>query len=218
MVRNLFQNSIKELHKDIDEMGSFVATMVKQSIEALKNKDIELAEKLIQDDDIADNFEKSIEEKAIILVARQQPMASDLRDIFTITKVVTDLERIADLSVDIAKITIRLKDQEYIKKLIDIPRMANIIDGMLHDALEAYLKKDVHMAQKTCKVDDEIDSLNDQIFSELLVKMMEKPSMISQSSQFLFVCRHLERIADHITNICEWTLYSVTGEHVDLNQ
>ncbi|WBW99635.1 phosphate signaling complex protein PhoU [Oceanirhabdus sp. W0125-5] len=218
MVRNIFKNNIKELHKDIDEMGSFVATMVSQSIEALKNKDIELAQKVIENDDIADKYEIDIEEKAIILVARQQPMASDLRDIFTVTKVVTDLERIADLSVDIAKITIRLKDQEYIKKLIDIPRMAGIIDGMLKDALEAYFKKDIHMAKKTCKIDDEIDSLNDQIFAELLMKMMEKPAMITQSSQFLFVCRHLERIADHITNICEWTYYTVTGEHVDLNQ
>ena len=143
MVRNLFQNSINELHKDIEEMGSFVGKMVRESIEALVNKDYELAEKIISEDDIADNFEKTIEENAVILIARQQPMASDLRNIFTTTKVVTDLERIADLSVDIAKITLRLKDQEYIKKLIDIPRMANIIDEMLKDALEGYFQKDV---------------------------------------------------------------------------
>jgi phosphate transport system protein len=152
------------------------------------------------------------------LIATQQPLALDLRNIFTMTKIVSDLERMADHAVDIAKITLRLKGEKYIKQLIDIPRMADIVKKMIKLCLDAYVQGDVDKAYSTCKMDDDVDAIYRQVFSELLVLMMKDPTTIKQATQFLFVCKFLERVADHATNICESTIYLVTGEQVDLNE
>lgn len=216
--RNSFENELDELHHELIRMSSRVEEQISNCILALANKDADLAEKVIENDDIIDNMEVDIEERCVKLIARQQPLAIDLRRIFTSIKIVTDLERIADHAVDIGKITLRLKDEEYIKPLIDIPRMARIVQDMIRGALDAYINLDVKLAEDICKYDDQIDALYKQVFRELLLIMMEDPSTINQSTQFLFVCKFLERIADHVTNICEWTVYLVTGEYIDLNQ
>lgn len=217
MLRVGFNEKIKDLNEEILRMGSMAERQIRDSIEALCTQNANLAKKLIDRDDDVDNMEKLIEEKALKLIALEQPVARDLREVFTATKIATDIERIADHAVDIAKITIRLKDEEYIKKLIDIPRISNIANSMLIDSLDAYLDKDQTKAYEVCKRDDEIDGIYKQVFSELLIKMMENPKCINQASQFLFVCKYLERIADHITNICEWIVYLKTGELIDLN-
>lgn len=218
MMRNYFDNELQELIKDLIEMCSVVEEALSDSINALKKQNIELAEKVIEQDDIVDKMELKIEDKCLKLIALQQPIAKDLRIIATALKIVTDLERIADHAVDISKITKRLSGEKYIKELIDIPRMAYIVTGMVKDSIDAYVKQDVDKAREVSKRDDEVDALHSQIFRELLILMMEDPKKINQSTYFLFVSQSIERVADHVTNICEWIIYAVTGEHIDLNE
>lgn len=217
MARQFFQEELESLHHDLIRMGTRVEEQIDKCINALVKQDAELAARIIDEDDIVDNMEQDIEEKCIKLIARQQPLAIDLRKIFTTIKIVTDLERIADHAVDIARITLRLKDERFIKPLIDIPRMSEIVQDMIRESLDAYVKLDTKLAEEACKKDDEIDALFKQVFRELLVIMMEDPKTINQATQFLFVCKFLERIGDHVTNICEWIVYLVTGEYKDLN-
>jgi phosphate transport system regulatory protein PhoU len=217
MTRNSFDEELNSLHHDLIRMGSAVEKQINDCIVALAEQDTDLAQKVIDGDDLIDDMDTDIEAKCVKLIARQQPLAIDLRKIFTGIKIVTDLERIADHAVDIAKVTLRLKDEKYIKPLIDIPRMAEIVQGMIKDSLDAYVKLDAAAAEEICKRDDEIDAIYKQVFRELLVLMLEDTSTITQSTQFLFVCKFLERIGDHVTNICEWIVYLVTGEHKILN-
>jgi phosphate transport system protein len=218
MTRNSFDTNLHELHNELLRMGSVVEKQIFKCIEALVHQDCNLAEEVMRDDDIVDDLQKDIEDRCVKLIATQQPMALDLRNIFTTTKIVADLERMADHAVDIAKITLRLKDEKYIKQLIDIPRMAEIVKKMIKLCLDAYVQCDVEKAYSTCKMDDEVDAIYKQVFSELLVLMMADTTTVKQATQFLFVCKFLERVADHTTNICESTIYLVTGEHVDLNE
>lgn len=218
MTRHSFDSHLEELHNDLLRMGSIVEKQIYDCIKALVDQDIDLAQKVIEKDDIVDNMQKEIEDKCIKLIATEQPVAIDLRNIFTTTKIVTDLERMADHAVDIAKIAIRLKGETYIKELIDIPRTAEIVQEMLRESLDAYVEGDVEKSYTVCKKDDLIDAMYKQIFSELLLIMMNDSKTIQQATQFLFVTKFLERIGDHTTNICEWTIYLVTGEMKDLNE
>jgi phosphate transport system protein len=217
MTRGSFDMGLKKIHNDLLIMGSIVEKQISRCIEALVNQDCDLAEKVIKDDDLVDNLQKEIEDKCIRLIATEQPVAHDLRNIFTTTKIVTDLERMADHAVDISKIALRLKGEKYIKELVHIPQMAEISKEMLKLSLDAYVEGNVKKAYSTCKMDDEIDDIYKQVFAELLVIMKDDSTTVKQASQFLFVCKFLERIADHTTNICEWTVYLVTGEQIDLN-
>jgi phosphate transport system protein len=218
MSRQSFDTHLQGLHNDLLRMGSIVEKQIYQCIEALVNQDEELANKVIDNDDLVDNLQREIEDKCIKLIATQQPLALDLRNIFTSTKIVTDLERMADHAVDIAKITLRLKGEKYIKQLIDIPRIAEIVREMIKLSLDAYVDGNVEKAYEICKMDDKVDAIYRQVFSELLVLMMTDSATIHQATQFLFVCKFLERVADHVTNVCEWTIYLVTGEQKDLNE
>lgn len=218
MTRGSFDINLKIVHDDVLAMGNIVENQIFQCIEALANQNYGLAEKVIKNDDLVDNLQKKIEDQCIKLIATQQPLAHDLRAIFTTIKVVTDLERIADHAVDIAKITLRLKGEKYIKELVDIPTMANTVKEMIKLSINSYVEGDVDKAYSTCKMDDEIDAIFKKVFNELLVIMSSDSSTVNQASQFLFVCKFLERIADHTTNICEWTIYLVTGEQIDLNE
>ncbi|MBU3154687.1 phosphate signaling complex protein PhoU [Clostridium estertheticum] len=218
MARKVFEANLQELHNDLIRMGSIVEKQIYDCIDALVTHDIEKAQKIMEDDDIVDVMEREIEDKAIRLIAMQQPLAIDLRNIFTTTKIVTDLERMADYAVDVAKITVRLKDEKYIKQLVDIPRMAEIVVLMIRDSLDAYVSGDIEKAYAVCKRDDEVDDIYKEVFGELLRIMFENQKTVNQATQFLFICKWLERIADHTTNICEWTIYLVTGEKVNLNE
>ncbi|SHI67801.1 phosphate uptake regulator, PhoU [Clostridium amylolyticum] len=218
MTRSSFDLGLNQMHNDLLKMGSIVEKQIHSSIEALKNQDVDLANKVIDNDDLVDNLQKDIEDKAIKLIAMQQPLATDLRTIFTTTKIVTDLERMADHAVDISKIVIRLKNQQYIKELVDIPKMAEIVQRMIKLSIDAYINRDAEKAYEICKIDDDVDALYKKVFNELLGFMTKDKNTINQSAQFLFVCKFLERIADHVTNICEWTIYLVTGKQVDLNE
>lgn len=218
MTRKGFDLELNRLHNDIVKMGNITERQIYDCIEALVEQDEELADNIIKNDDIVDALEWEIEDRCVKLIAKEQPMAIDLRTIITSTKIATDLERMADHAVDIAKVAKRLKNEKYIKELIDIPRMAETVREMIKKSLEAFIDNDVDKSYVVCKMDDEIDAIYKSIFNELLPIMSKKPEAINQCTQFLFVCKFLERIGDHVTNICEWIIYAATGERKDLNE
>ena len=218
MTRTSSDLRLKRLHEDIIKMGSIVEKQIFNSIEALKNKDIKLAEETIKKDDLVDNLQKQIEDVCIKFIATEQPLAVDLRNIFTTAKIVTDLERMADHAVDICKIAKKLRDEAYIKELKHISEMAEKVQNMIKISIDAYVETDDTKAYEICKMDDEVDAIYKAVFEELLGIMSKDSTFIQQSTQFLFVCKYLERIADHVTNICEWTIYLKTGKYVDLNE
>ncbi|MBL4930795.1 MULTISPECIES: phosphate signaling complex protein PhoU [Clostridium] len=218
MTRTSSDLKLKKIHEDIIKMGSIVEKQIFLSIEALKSKDVDLANETIKKDDLVDNLQKQIEEDCIKFIAAEQPLAVDLRDIFTAAKIVTDLERMADHAVDICKIVKRTKDQKHVKELKDIGEIAAKVQNMIKLSIDAYIALDEKKALSICKMDDEIDALYKKVFEELLGIMSNQSEHIGQSAQLLFVCKYLERIADHVTNVCEWTIYLKTGKYVDLNE
>ncbi|MGB9678662.1 MAG: phosphate signaling complex protein PhoU [Thermoanaerobacteraceae bacterium] len=217
MIRSHFEKELEDLHYDVLKMGSLVEEAIANAITSLVNHDVELAQKVISDDDRIDKMEVEIDNKCAKIMVTQQPIAKDLRVVLTGLKIVTDLERMADHAVDIAKTTVRIANQKYIKPLIDIPRMAEIVREMVKMSLDSYVREDIELAKSIGEKDDIVDALYKQVFRELLTYMMEDPKNIDQATQFLFVARYLERIADHTTNICEWVIFLDTGEHIDLN-
>ncbi|MDO4535190.1 MAG: phosphate signaling complex protein PhoU [Clostridium perfringens] len=218
MSRIAFDLALQNLNDELLKMCEEVKNQIRLSIKSLVNKDVELAKQVVKGDDIVDNLNKEIEDKCVRFIATEQPLAKDLREIFTAIKVVTDLERMADYAVDIAKITIHLQDEEYVKKLIQIPELAEKVLNVIGLAIDAYIKGDSKRAYEICKMDDEIDDLYKQILEELFNMMVEDNSTAAQTGRFMFVVKNLERIGDHVTNICEWTIYSVEGKYVDLNE
>lgn len=217
VTRNAFDRALEELQQEILRMGSLVETAIYNSVKSLASQDLEMAEQVIQGDKIIDHMETDIEDKCLKLIATQQPIAGDLRKISTGFKIITDLERMADHSVDIAKVTRRLAGQPLIKPLVDIPRMAALTQQMVKDGLDAYVRGDVELARTLNEKDDEVDHIYAQVFRELLTYMMEDPRTITQATYLLFVGRYIERIADHATNIGERVVYLVTGERPVLN-
>jgi phosphate transport system protein len=215
--RGTYTKALKELQQEILRMGALVEEAVGNAVESLKDQNPELAQQVIKNDDLIDGLELDIEDKCLKLIATQQPMAKDLRRIGTGFKIITDLERMADYAVDIAKITLRIADQPLIKPLIDIPRMAKLTMEMLKDSLDSYVREDVELAGTLRERDDEIDHLYAQIFRELLTYMLADPKTINQATYLLFVGRYLERIADHTTNVGESVIFLVTGERQVLN-
>ncbi|PKM81656.1 MAG: phosphate transport system regulatory protein PhoU [Firmicutes bacterium HGW-Firmicutes-14] len=215
--RHTFDRALEELQQEILRMGSLVEQAIYNAVHSLATQDVNLAEQVIKGDRLIDQMELDIEDKCLKLIATQQPIAIDLRKISTGFKIITDLERMADHSVDIARITRRLAGQPLIKPLVDIPRMAALAQQMVKDGLDAYVKGDVELARTLNAKDDEVDHIYSQIFRELLTYMMEDPRTITQATYLLFVGRYIERIADHATNIAERVIYLVTGERPDLN-
>lgn len=215
--RGSFEAELGLLREDLLRMGALVKEAVHRAVQALKEQDLELAQEVVDGDEVVDTMEHEIEEKCLRLLALQQPMAVDLRAIGTALKTVTDLERMADHSSDIAKVALRIGREPLIKPLVDIPRMAAIIEEMLDGGLKAYVTRDVAAAQEVARRDEDVDHLYAQIYRELLTYMLENPRTIRQATHLLFVAQHLERIADHVTNVSEWVVYLVHGEMRDLN-
>jgi phosphate transport system protein len=215
--RYLFHEELEKLHRNLLHMGTLVEEAIHLSVKSLANRDLSLAEQVIKDDEKINDYMEIIEKDCFRLIALQQPMASDLRRIATVVKIVTDLERMGDNAVSIARATIRLKGETYIKALIDIPKMAELTKGMVRDALEAYINLSTEKSFELSKRDDEVDRLYKEIYNELLEIMKVNGNTVHQGTQFLFVAHSLERIADHATNLGEWVIYLVTGEKHTLN-
>ena len=214
----VFEEKMKALQEKLQHMGSLVEVSIARTIEALKTQNLELAQAVIDGDDLIDDLEEEIEAKCLEVIATQQPMAKDLRRVATLFKMINDLERMADYATSIAKITLRIGQQPLIKPLVDIPRMAFLSQKMVKQALDAYVREDINLAAEVGKDDDEVDKLFGQIFRELLTIMMENPKTITQATHLLFVGRWLERISDHATNIAEDVIFLVTGDKINLNE
>jgi len=215
--RKSYRGQLSGLKEDVLKMGTMVEEAIFHAVKSLKQRDDELAQQVIAGDDRIDEYMVQIEDRCVRLLALQQPLARDLRVISTAMKIITDLERMADLAVNIAKVTLRLSGQPLIKPLIDVPRMMEITQKMTRISLDAYVQEDPEQVLCLLDYDHEVDALYDQIFRELLTFMMEDPHTIKQATQLLFVARFLERIADHATNVGESVYYMVKGERKELN-
>lgn len=215
--RNVYDEELKELKLVLSQMGGLVEKALSRSIEALKNMDADIARDVIEGDRKINELEHNIEEKVLGLILRQQPVAKDLRRIMAALKIASDLERMADLSVDIAKVAVRLEGEKLLKPLVDIPRMGEITKKMVTQSLNSYIDENVQDATALAAMDDEVDSLYNAIIRELINLMVEKPEFINQALQLSFVGRYIERIADHATNVAESVVYLVEGKRPELN-
>jgi phosphate transport system protein len=216
MPREHYTRHLRELQDSVLAMGSMVENSLSRSMEALKNRDVELATRVIEDDSQIDKKRFEIEERCIDLIVTQQPMASDLRIIIAVLNIIVDLERIGDYAEGIGKITIMIGDEPPLKPLIDLPRMTAMTASMLRRVLEAFINHDVEVARKIYAEDDIIDNLYDQVFRELLSFMVEDPRTITRATRLIWVAHKLERCADRVTNIAERVIYVATGSHDSL--
>jgi phosphate transport system protein len=215
--RETFDRDLTQLQDDLLRMGALVDEALRRSMEALRERSVDLAEAIIQDDNRIDALHLDLEDRCLRLMATQQPMAKDLRTIAAVWTMTIDLERMGDHAEDIARATKRLAEQPLLKPLIDIPRMAEIVRGMLRDGLDAFVRRDTALAQRMAQKDDEVDHLYSQVFRELLTYMIEDPRNIQRATHLLMVAQALERMGDHATNIAERVIYMVTGTLKELN-
>lgn len=218
MTRNLLEKRMQLLTSELAEMGSLVEKQLYNSIEAFKNKDMVLAKKVIENDDKVDELNKKIEEQCLKFMAMESPVATDLRKIFTTSKIVTDLERMADYAVDICKIAQRVELDILGEECEPVWQMVDILRKMIKRSLEAFITGNVKEAYEICKMDDEVDILYRGLFNDILKKMAKDETIINKGAQILFASKYLERVGDHVTNICEWIIFSSKGDYVDLNE
>ncbi|MCC5910425.1 MAG: phosphate signaling complex protein PhoU [Clostridiaceae bacterium] len=216
-MRSQYINELKDLKVKLLKMGAMVQDIIEVSVQALAKQDLMMAKRVYKLDDDIDVLELEIEEECMRLIALQQPMAKDLRTIGTIMKIITDLERMGDHAVNIAKVTLEIGDEPLIKPLIDIPRMARLTEDMVKKSLDAFMAEDIELAEEVAHDDDKVDAIYEAIYKELIEMMIENPKLVSQSIRLLFIGRYLERIADHTTNIGERVIYMVTGERIEIN-
>ncbi len=211
MARKAFRENMKALEKEIITQGEFVNVALNLSVEALRDLDVAKAEKVVKDDQIINRKRWDIEEQCINLLATQQPVATDLRELVAVLSISTDLERMGDHAEGIGKIVIMHGDKPLLKPLVDIPRMAEKASDMLTRSIEAFINKDAEAAKAICNEDDEVDLLYDQIYRELLSYMTKDPAVITRATYLLWATHNLERIADRVTNICERIVFLATG-------
>lgn len=215
MIRKRFHQRLEELHTSLLEMGAIVEEVIELSIDGLKTQDLEKSDRAIELDKKVDQFEIDIEKQCINLLALETPVAIDLRTISTILKMITDLERIGDYAVNIAYDTKKLNNKKLIKPLVDIPIMADITKRMVRGSLDSFVKEDADLAKDIAKMDDQVDEIYVKVYEELLEKIKDNNENIEQIIHLLFIGRHLERMADHSTNICENIVYMITSKRVN---
>ncbi len=217
MIRESFAKHIKALETEITDMSELVISAVNHSVETLKKQDVAEAEKIIAADSLINKKRWEIEERCINLIALQQPVATDLREIIAVLSIITDLERMGDYAEGIAKIVVMLGKEPLVKPLVDIPEMAKLAIAMLKKSMEAFVKRDAEAAKAICNEDDNVDRLYDQVYDDLLKCMIEDPRTISRATPLIWAAHNLERIADRVTNICERIAYLSTGTMQEIN-
>ncbi len=214
MLRHL-DEELKELHKDILRMGIFAQESIFKSVESLKNRDQDLAQSVIDNDNIIDDLELAIDEKCIDLIARYQPMAGDLRYITTGMKINAELERIADIALDIAQKSQELINKPLLKPLVDIPKLSGVAQDMVRNAIDAFVKRDALLARQVVLADAEADRLRNLVQNELVNDYLGRdPKTADRAVALLLIVRYLERICDHSTNIAEDVIYMVEAKVV----
>ncbi|HHT9104604.1 MAG TPA: phosphate signaling complex protein PhoU [Candidatus Wujingus californicus] len=209
-----FDQQLGALRKNLIQMASLVETAIANAIKSLIERDSKLAQAVIKSDEGIDSLELEIDKQCVDLLALRQPLAIDLRFITSSIKITNNLERMGDLAVNIAERVIPLSQEPQLKPLIDIPRMATITQTMVKDSIDAFVNRDTELARSVYERDSTVDALNDQIFRELLTYMMQDPGNITRAVHLVLISRHLERIADHSTNIAEEIVYIVKAKVV----
>ena len=211
----LIQESLTDLQGKLNEMAKMVVDSMNGSIESLVEKDVERAKQIKKEDRNINNIRWDIEEDCIHLIATQQPVASDLRELIALLNIITELERIGDYAAGIAKITMRIGDEKHVKSLIDIPRMKEIAVDMVENSMKAFINRDAISARMIHSQDDDIDDLYQQVYRELISYMIENPANTTQCTYLVWVAHNIERMGDRVTNICERIIYHATGERAD---
>ena len=217
-----FQKELQELKEDLLRMAALVEEAISTAVQSLVKRDSDLARKTFEGEDQVNRMEIDIEGTCLKLLALMHPMAADLRFITSAMKIITDLERMGDQAVNIAERAVSLNQEPQLKPYIDIPKMAEIAQSMVKDVLDAFVNQDSRLARSVCERDDLVDGLNDQVFRELLTFMMSDAQTITRAVHLMIVCRCLERIADHATNIAEDVIFlvdaSVIKHHADVKE
>lgn len=216
--RQAFDAELQALETKVLAMASIVEGMIADAVEALQRNDLSLAEKVLRRDDEVDEIDVEVEASCLRLIALQQPMGSDLRIIGTIMKMITDIERIGDYAVDIAKSARKIHDEPQAVRLVDIPSLAHAARRMLLDSIEAFVKRDLQRVLQVCQQDDEVDALYRQIRTQLQDVMRQHPNMVTSASWLMMVAHYLERIADHSVNIAERVWFMETGRLEQLSK
>jgi len=209
-----FAQELEEVNQTLLQMGGMVESSIHCAIQALEERDERLARRIIEDEPRINRMEMEIDSQVTRLLALNQPVAKDLRFLTSVLKINGDLERMGDLAVHIARRTLSLMRQPEIKPLVDIPRMATLAEEMLRKSLDAFVKQDAELAESVLPADEEVDQLRDKVFAELIQVMQSDPAKIPAALDLMFVARHLERTADHSTNIAEDVIFLVRGEDV----
>jgi len=217
MVRATYERELQRLEDETLVLGSMVEVAIVESVEMLRQRDMAGSRRLIAQDRDINKKRFAIEADALALIATQQPMAGDLRTLAAILDIADELERMGDYAKGIAKINILIGDNPLVKPLVDIPRMAEKTCGMLHRALEAFVRRDVEAARAIPDEDDEVDGLYDQVYRELITYILADPSTIERANYLLWAAHNLERAADRVTNICERVVFTVTGELLEMD-
>ncbi len=217
MTRVLFEQRMQALLDDLIALGSMVEEALLAAIQALKERDFQASERIIAEDKGINQKRYDIEKEALVLIATQQPMATDLRVLASVLEIATELERMGDYAKGIANINLMIGEEPLMKPLIDLPRMAEMAASMLRRALDAFVRRDVGTARRIIAEDDEVDALYDQVYRELITYILQDPRYISQATYLLWAAHNVERTADRVTNICERTIFVVTGELTDLD-
>ncbi len=217
MTRENYKRELQSIQGEILKMGSLVEKQIHQAVRYLSNQDLVGAQSVLDNDDIVDQMQIDIEEHCMSMIALQQPVASDLRTIVAILKITTDVERIGDHACNIAELTLRIGEEQLIKPLNDIPRMARKTEAMVRDSLTAFVKRDLVLAEKVRQADEPVDEMYSLLFDELIGLILQgsEGRRAGQAINLLFAARYLERIADHATNVAERVMYMVTGHRVD---
>ncbi len=218
MPRETFDAQLSALKEQLLNLGALVSNAQKLAVQALADRDEELARVVIASDQTINQAHRDIEERCLFLIASQQPVARDLRTIIGITSISSELERMGDHAKGVAVLALRLVDQPLLKPLIDVPVMAEIGRELLIGQLQAFMNGDVEAARALAARDNEVDQLYDQVFRELLVIMMGDPRTITRATYLLWVAHNLERFADRTTNIGERVIFLITGRVAELNE
>ncbi|HEX9532302.1 MAG TPA: phosphate signaling complex protein PhoU [bacterium] len=217
MTRGAFERDLRQLNEGVVRMGERAGEAIHGAVEALRARDVAAAERIIAEDDAIDALHMDLEQRCMRLLATQQPMAGDLRTIASVFAITIDLERMADHAEGISRAVKRLAAEPLVKPLVDIPQMDEILQGMIRDALMAFQMENADLARQTAAQDDAIDRLRNRVLHDMLEIMIHDPQTVPRALELLIVARHLERAADHVTNICERIVYIVTGELRELN-
>lgn len=212
-IRTRYEKELQGIFDDLVVMCRHIEIAIEKSILALVNKDIKIAQEVVEEERLIDKMERQIESDCLKILLMEQPVARDFREVSAVLKMITDLERIGDQTRDIAEIVMQFDDKEYIKKLVHIPQMANITIDMVKYGVQAYINRDLELARSLDKIDDKVDELLETVMADLIALIKQNPENAEQAILLMMIAKYIERIGDHAVNIGEWVEFGITGSH-----